>query len=114
MKRRTRATLLMAGVAVAVLGGPVAADATGAASGAAHAMGATTETLARTCSGCHGVEGHSPGKIPTIAGKDEDYLVRMMSEFRDGKRASTIMGRIIKPFADDDIARLAHYFATRK
>lgn len=77
-------------------------------------QGPTVETLARGCSGCHGIDGVSPGAIPTIAGKSESFLIERMTDFRDHKRPSTIMGRVLKPFSKEDIAELAHYFASRK
>lgn len=76
--------------------------------------GPPTETIARNCTGCHGPEGKSPGKIPSLAGKAADDLAKKMMEFRDGKRESAIMGRIMKGFADDDIRGLAEYFAGKK
>ena len=87
--------------------------------GSARAQGAgdegpKTETIARNCTGCHGVDGKSPGAIPTINGKTADYLAERMMQFRDGKRESTVMNRIMKGFADDDIRRLAEYCADRK
>ena len=77
-------------------------------------QGPTTEAIARNCTGCHGVDGKSPASIPTIYGKSADWMAERLKEFRDGKRDSTIMQRIIKPFADSDIQAIAKYFATRK
>lgn len=77
-------------------------------------QGPTTESIARNCTGCHGIDGKSPGSIPTIYGKSADWMAERLKEFRDGKRDSTIMQRIIKPFADSDIQAIAKYFATRK
>lgn len=77
-------------------------------------QGPTTESIARNCTGCHGVDGKSPASIPTIYGKSADWMAERLKEFRDGKRDSTIMQRIIKPFADSDIQAIAKYFATRK
>ena len=34
-----------------------------------------------------------------------------LTQFRDDTRPSTIMGRIMKPFADEDIRNIAVYFA---
>ena len=76
--------------------------------------GPPTETIARNCTGCHGPDGKSPGNIPVIAGKPADDLAKKMMEFRDGKRESTLMVRIMKGFADEDIRRLAEYFAGKK
>lgn len=76
--------------------------------------GPTTETIARNCTGCHGMDGKSAGKIPALYGKPADELAQKLMDFRDGKKESTVMQRIIKPFADADIRAVAGYFASRK
>jgi len=86
----------------------------GARAESASGEGPPTETIARNCMGCHGPDGKSPGKIPVLAGKPADDLAKKMMEFRDGKRESAVMGRIMKGFADDDIRSLAEYFAGKK
>ena len=68
-------------------------------------------TIARNCLGCHGPEAVSPGAMPTLAGKTADYIEMRLTQFRDDTRPSTIMGRIMKPFADEDIRNIAVYFA---
>jgi len=75
--------------------------------------GPRTETIARNCTGCHGPDGKSPGAVPTLAGKPADYLVARMMQLRDGMRESTVMNRILKGFADEDIRKIANYFAKR-
>jgi sulfide dehydrogenase cytochrome subunit len=111
---RLRPSVVLAGLLVLATPAGAAAPKAAWAADAPTQQGVSVETLARACSGCHGIGGVSPGAIPTIAGKAEDYLVQRMTELRDGKRPSTIMGRVLKPFADEDIANLARYFATRK
>jgi sulfide dehydrogenase cytochrome subunit len=76
--------------------------------------GPTVETIARNCTGCHGADGKSPGSVPTIAGKSADWIAGRLMQFRSGERPSSIMGRIIKPFADEDIRNIADYFAAKK
>jgi cytochrome c553 len=75
--------------------------------------GPRTETIARNCTGCHGPDGKSPGAIPTLAGKAADYLAERMMQLRNGTRESTVMNRILKGFADEDIRKMADYFAKR-
>jgi sulfide dehydrogenase cytochrome subunit len=67
--------------------------------------------MAANCGGCHGVEGRSPGSIPSLAGRTADELAALLMEFKSGERPSTIMGRIITPFGDEEIHRLADYFS---
>ncbi len=72
------------------------------------------EVLAAPCAGCHGTDGASAGlSMPTIGGLPREYFISVMQKFRDGRRASTIMGRIARGYDDDQLARLADYFADR-
>ncbi len=81
--------------------------------GAARAQGPTVEAIARNCMACHGEGGISPGNMPTISGKSKDWTIRRLKEFRSGDREATIMGRIMKAFADKDIEAMADYFSAR-
>ena len=79
----------------------------------ARGEGPTVEAVARNCMGCHGEDGASPASMPTIAGKSREWLAERLYEFRSGARDSTIMGRIMGAFADEDIEAMADYFANR-
>ena len=96
----------------------VAAGMALAASGApAQAQQADGRLLALSCMNCHGPGGKSPGDIPSIAGKSEDYIKNALIDFRDGKRsgtASTVMTRLAKGYTDDEIAAVSKYVATLK
>ena len=73
--------------------------------------------LALSCMNCHGPGGKSPGEIPSIAGKTEDFLKIALIEFRDGKRSgtkATVMPRLAKGFSDAEIDAVAKYIATLK
>lgn len=80
----------------------------------AHAEGPSVETIARNCMGCHGEGGVSPGNMPTIYGKSKEWTIQRLEEFRSGDREATIMGRIMKAFAEEDIEALAEYFSARR
>lgn len=70
------------------------------------------EPLARTCNGCHGVGGVSvSGPMPSIGGLPQDYLKRIMKQWKYGERSAITMDRIVKGFSDDQIDALAEYFA---
>lgn len=69
--------------------------------------------LSYTCAGCHGTDGASPGSIPSIECKTSDYLLKVMKEYRDGKRSSTIMGRHVKGYTDDELQTIAGFYATK-
>jgi sulfide dehydrogenase cytochrome subunit len=68
--------------------------------------------LANTCNSCHGVKGVSAGlAIPNLAGLNKGYLKRVMLGQKTGERYSTIMGRLLKVYSDEEIAALADYYS---
>jgi len=67
-----------------------------------------------TCAACHGADGNSPtGAFPIIAGQYEDYLVRAMEDYSNGKRKNPIMTGLAAPLSAQDRADLAAYFASQ-
>ncbi len=78
-----------------------------------HIDGPGVETLALTCTGCHGPGGVSPGPIPSLAGRPFDELAADLYAFRDGPHPWTIMKRFMVAFSDEDIIALATYFAAQ-
>jgi cytochrome c553 len=103
-----RLLFVAAGVGLAV------AAATAAPAAAQQADG---RVLAMSCLNCHGPGGKSPGDIPSIAGKSQDFIKVALAEFRDGKRtgtAATVMTRLAKGYSDAEIDALAQYIATLK
>jgi len=111
-------TALAASVMVACTSDPKIADKGTAPTAKAEPVlltGASTEMLARNCDGCHGTDGNSFGPaIPTIAGMSVDYLTETMEAYRDGDAQSTIMGRIIKGYTEEEVEQMAEYFAAKK
>lgn len=74
----------------------------------------SADMLAHTCAGCHGTDGASAGAaMPTIAGFDKGYLVTVLTDYKTGLRPSTIMGRIMRGYTDQEIAAIAGWFAAR-
>ena len=69
--------------------------------------------LGASCAGCHGTDGRSPGSIPPIHGRPAEFIRTSLTDFRSGKRPSTVMGRHAKGYTDEEIALIAEYFATR-
>jgi cytochrome c553 len=68
------------------------------------------------CAACHGENGVSadPKTIPTIWGQQQSYLVKQLHDFRSGDRASPIMSPIAKDLAQEDLRKIAAYFAARR
>ncbi len=70
--------------------------------------------LANPCAGCHGMDGVSPGSIPSINQLSADALVAALKAFKSGERPGTVMDRIAKGYTDDEIQRIADYFQPPK
>jgi cytochrome subunit of sulfide dehydrogenase len=70
--------------------------------------------IAANCANCHGTDGRSHGAMPVLAGRDKAEIVRYVSEFRDGKRPSTVMQQLAKGYTDAQIEAAATYFAAQK
>ena len=68
--------------------------------------------LSYTCAGCHGTNGISPGSIPSIYCKTSAAIEKSLKDYRDGKRFSTVMGRHVKGYTDDEIQLIAGFFGT--
>lgn len=99
---RRGALILAAGLLVA-WGGTTQAWAGDAAKG---------EQLATTyCSACHGLSGEGMGPNPPLAGISEDYFVRTMQAFREGKRQSATMGALSSGLTDEQFHDMAAYYA---
>lgn len=69
--------------------------------------------IAANCANCHGTDGRSRGAIPSLAGQDAAVIVQRMKEFRDGRRAATVMQQLAKGYTDAQIEAAAAYFAAQ-
>ncbi len=85
-----------------------------ALTGSAVAGGASAEALGYTCAGCHGTNGVSSGPAsPTLAGMSRAVMIETMKGFRSGDINATIMGRIAKGYTDEEIEKIADFFAAQ-
>ena len=88
---------------LAVTALPVAAQAGDAALG---------KKRATACQTCHGMDGLSKlPEAPNLAGQVEPYLVKALTEYRDGKRENEIMNVVAKELSDADVANLSAYYS---
>lgn len=78
---------------------------------AAWASGPSPMMLSQTCAACHGTNGSSVGVTPTIAGADPEYFIETMNAFKSGERKATVMDRVAKGYSDDEIKKMAEFFA---
>lgn len=76
------------------------------------------ELYEKQCKECHGVNGDGNAEkfYPVIAGQHYKYLLRQMTEIRDGKRrnANPDMVKVIKPYTDDQLVAISAYQASLK
>ena len=70
--------------------------------------------LAANCANCHGTDGRSAGGMPALAGVRKEEIVRLMREFREGKRPATIMHQLSKGYTDEQVELIAGWFAAQK
>ena len=69
---------------------------------------------AASCAACHGTLGRATGAIVPIAGRDAEQLHRTLLEFKTGQRpAATVMHQHTKGYSDDELRRIASFFATQ-
>lgn len=70
----------------------------------------------RQCIACHGKHGAGNQKklYPAIAGQHYKYLLRQMTEIRDGRRRNTDPGmvKIIKAYTDEQLVAISAYQAS--
>jgi cytochrome c553 len=67
--------------------------------------------VAANCANCHGTNGVARGGMPSLAGQKKEQIAARMREFRDGKRAATVMHQIAKGYNDAQIDAIAEQIA---
>ena len=68
--------------------------------------------IATTCYTCHGTLGVSPSTIPSIDDIRPARMIDILTGFRSGQRASSIMGRHASAYTDAEIVEVANYFGS--
>lgn len=69
---------------------------------------------AASCAACHNTDGRSVGGFPALAGRAADDTYRTLIEFKAGKRPATVMHHHTRGYTDEELRRLADWFATIK
>ena len=73
------------------------------------------ETVKTVCAACHGADGNSVITLnPKLAGQQPEYLVKQLTNFKEGKRANAVMSGMAANLSPDDMKNLAAYFAAQK
>ena len=93
-------------------------------SGLAHAAGtkaakpdlAAGEAKATTvCAACHTADGsRGAPTYPILQGQHPEYLVKQLTEFKEGKRKNPVMSGMAAPLTPEDIRNVAAFYATKK
>lgn len=68
---------------------------------------------ASSCMACHGPDGKAEGGYQ-LAGKSADDLLTKLLAYKSGKLQATVMHQHAKGYSDDELARIAAYFASIK
>ncbi len=85
--------------------------------GAVHADGnaATGKVKSAACQACHGADGNSANPLwPKLAGQSAGYIVKQLSDFKDGKRKDPIMSGMAASLSKQDMEDIAAYFSNQK
>lgn len=88
----------------------------GVATGA-HAVEGNAEAgqaKAAVCGACHGADGNSPApNFPKLAGQGERYLLKQITDIKEGRRNVVEMTGILDGMSEQDMADVAAYFASQ-
>ena len=70
----------------------------------------------QVCAACHGPEGNKPSAPdqPVLAGQYYDYLVRALTDYKNGRRNNAIMKGFAGQLSKQDIEDLAAWFSSQK
>jgi len=69
---------------------------------------------ASACMNCHGENGKAVGTGVSLAGVPADVLVAKMMAYKSGEAQATVMHQIAKGYTDDQIIKIAGFFASQK
>jgi cytochrome c553 len=71
--------------------------------------------VAGQCVACHGLDGNAPiPTFPRLAGIQEEYLAKQLTEMASGVRASEVMMPIVAAYSKSELQSLAAYFAKQR
>jgi cytochrome c553 len=76
--------------------------------------GDQVEEIIAKCERCHGsAGGESSMVVPTLSGQKPEYLLRVMKEYRDGDRGSSMMHKMSSGYSDELLQEIAAHYATQ-
>ena len=85
------------------------------AAGVIKGNAAAGEGKAVTCGACHGADGNSAvPNFPKLAGLGEKYLLKQMTDIRDGRRPVAAMAGQVDNMTDQDLADIAAFYDAKE
>ncbi len=76
---------------------------------------AAEKTVQTVCAACHGGDGNSSITLnPKLAGQHPEYLLKQLTNFKEGKRANAVMSGMVANLSAAEMKDLATYFAAQK
>jgi cytochrome c553 len=81
--------------------------------------GQSFENAHALCIGCHGIPGYKTAfpevyHVPKIAGQQSGYIVAALKAYKSGERSHPSMRGIAASLTDEDMKKLADYYAGGK
>ena len=71
------------------------------------------------CQGCHGIPGYKTAfpdtyHVPKIAGQQPQYIINALKAYKSGERSHPSMRAIAATLTEEDMKKLADYYAGAK
>lgn len=78
------------------------------------AVNGPEKIVQNVCAACHGVDGNSVITTnPKLAGQHPEYLVKQLTNFKEGTRANAVMSGMAGALSAEDMEELAKYFSSQ-
>ncbi len=72
------------------------------------------KTVQTVCAACHAPDGNSVVTLnPKLAGQSSDYLLKQLTNFKEGTRANAVMGGLVANLTPEEMKNLAVYFSAK-
>jgi cytochrome c553 len=81
---------------------------------AAHAASLEPPVGASSCTGCHPASAGVETPVPRLAGRNAADIIAAIEAFRSGQKPATVMDRIAKGFALEEVQAIAAWFAAQR
>lgn len=76
---------------------------------------AAGERKSAVCAACHGADGNSElGSNPKLAGQNVRYLVKQMTDIKEGNRTVALMTGLLDNMSEQDLEDIAAYYASQE